>query len=209
MTDHATDDKIARLVHSVLEAVDLRLAEVRHEILVLGEEAGLRHLEVQQQIQDLSRRIDRASFDPPAANGAEPRTVASEAVTEVLLEQLEATHRRHVEMTEQRLARLDAAIAELRSAPAPAPVLPPAAAASGPLHSLTPSLPAFAQVSAPLLDGHTTGAPPSRREVTGEHQVIQEGEQIDLDRLTDLLTERLGQLDLPHAPHRSTQSSGA
>ena len=205
MTDHATDDKIARLVHSVLEAVDLRLAEVRHEILVLGEEVGLRHLEVQQQIQDLSRRLDRTAAERAPSSGNEPRAVANEAVAQVLLEQLEATQRRHAELTDQRLAQLDAALAQLRlaptsapaAAPAPAaaaplaPTLPPAApAATGPLHSLTPSLPSFAQVSAPLLATPTT---------TGEHKVIQEGEQIDLDRLTDLLTERLGQLDLPHA----------
>jgi len=192
MADPGTDDKIARLVHSVLEAVDARLAEVRHEVLVLGEELGLKHLQVKQQIDELSQRVDRLNSVPTTG---EPRTAAGDEVTQVLLEQVEATQRRYAERTEQRLAQLDAAISQLRTGPAAAPQ----ASAVDPGPSLTPSLPSFAQVSAPLLTTPPTVDLPPRAEVTGEHKVIQEGEQIDLDRLTDLLTQRLGQLDLPHA----------
>ncbi|MDO8390722.1 MAG: hypothetical protein Q7V57_09555 [Actinomycetota bacterium] len=206
MSDNVTDDKITRLVHSVLEAVDLRLAEVRHEILVLGEDIGLRRLEVQEQIQDLSRRIDHLAAEggsgSSTSHDGDPSTAA-------LLEQLESKHRRDAEHAEQRITQLEVALAQMKASAAitaphqPASTLapPPAATPSStPSQGFTPSLPTLSRVTAPLITSTpTTEVAPARATTTGEHNIIQEGEQIDLDRLTDLLTERLGQLDLPHA----------
>lgn len=229
MAEPSTDDKIARLVHSVLEAVDLRLSEVRQDIQAMTAEVDRRHADVQQQLDDLGRRMDRLAADAASAKagGSSDEQLAArmEQATQVVLERLESTQRRHTAATDEHLARIDAALATLRAQPpvqpaaqpltgetptptlaitptaptaAPAPVAPPVATPAPALQPLTPSLPSFGQVSAPLLPTHAP-APAAAPPHTGEHPVLPDGEQIDLDQLTDLLTARLGQLNLPRA----------
>ena len=133
-----------------------------------------------------------------------------EEATHVALERLESTQRREAAATEARIAQLTAAINELRASgrrsATPETTQPVATtegytaystapdggaghdATRGPLAALTPSLPSPAQVSTPL-------ALPTEEQA----ELTAEGEQIDLDRLTDLLTARLGQLNLPRA----------
>lgn len=206
MDELSTDEKIERLVRSVLEAVDQRLVGIREEIAGLTVEVAAKHHHVLSLLADVERR-----FAARVASASGEPNVGVEQATQMLLERIEAMHQRDTMSANERFARLSGTVDELRasigSAAAEATSLPePATAVSvipepvlpepvlpepvlAPL-SLTP-VPAgasidFSVVTAPLFPGSP---------VTGRQPVIDSAEPIDLTELTSLLSERLA---LPH-----------
>ena len=207
MSEPSIDEKIERLVRSVLEAVDTRLADVRQELHDLATLADRRHDAVEQQLRELERRMERqvAETHNPAT-GPDPLAARMEQATQVLLERIEAMHQRNTMATNERFAVLSNAIDQLRPggaqgsepAPAAAPVGPPADtsapkpliagldAMNAPLRIPTPTI---QQPAIPGLVAHSAAPATDGRA----------GESIDIDKLADLLSERLGHLSLP--PH--------
>jgi len=174
MSDATTDDKIARLVHLVLEAVDHRLADIRVEL---------------QQLDDRLGAVERSAAQVPGR--AAPAPLDDDRV-----ERLRAEIDRVRGLVESLAARPAQAPAAPATSPAPASVAPTAPApvahaTLSPLDTTLPTLPSLASVTSPplpsLVDEIPT-APPT-----------DESELIDLDRLSDLLSARLSQLHLPGA----------
>lgn len=250
------DDKIERLVRSVLEAVDARLLEVRQEVQELAAQVAQRDAEIGRQLHELELRVERSASEPRGAvTGADPLAARMEQATQVLLERIEAMHQRTTIATNERFANVHAAIDELRTgviaptttaplmpgldgmnaplrvgpittqqpivtvAPLPAapvitphapvptlehvPVLPPE-----PVLRLVPTepvVPAAAQVPAatptpaPVVAHIPDVAPVAAPPADTTPPAADDG--IDLGRLADLLSERLGHLNLPTRPN--------
>lgn len=179
-----SDDKIELLVRSVLAAVDARLAEIRTEIKAVSTEVGQRHREVLTHIRDLEHRWEgNAGETGNAAAGGDPLAARMEQATQVLLERIEAMHQRNTMSTNERFALVNHALEQLNSG-----TLIPAAAAI-PMASLD-------GVNAPLRVGPPTGRVPIAA-ATPSAEYASESEPIDMNRLADLLSERLGQISLP------------
>jgi hypothetical protein len=173
MSDVTPDDKIARLVHLVLEAVDHRLADIRTEL---------------QQIDDRLTRLERAP-----ASGGHP---AGEG--DARFDQLQREIDR-VRGLVDTLAARPAPTAAAPSAPTPSAAKPPAQA----IDTSMPSLPPLSSMSTGVITGQVPllqvdpasgspaggGAAPTAPSDTSE--------LIDLDRLSDLLSARLDQINLP------------
>ena len=176
MSEPTPDDKIARLVHLVLEAVDQRLEGLRQELQQLHQRLG-----------EVEKAVARGSGNSKSAAPApDPRV---DGLTDEI-----RSIRAQLETLASRPAPVAPAAA---SAPVPvAPVIP-----SAPAHTIDTSLPTLQPLmpSTPAAGAHadSTGAmarpiEPLTATTTGEHP-----ELIDLDRLNDLLTAKLGQLNLP------------
>lgn len=193
MTDPTTDQKIEQLVRSVLAAVDTRLGEVRDQMQSLAADVERRQAGIMMHLQELERRLEHGALEV-APTGADPLAARMEQATQVLLERIEAMHQRNTMATNERFANLSASIELLRSAPAPG-ALPP-----------TPIIPGLDQMSAPLcvpVPAMTTGPIPvlSITSPPLEPAPPVGSEPIDLGKLADLLTDRLGQLSLPPRPN--------
>jgi len=179
------DEKIELLVRSVLAAVDARLVEVRSEIQAVASDVERRHQQVLAHLQSLEQQ--RENQVPDSA----------------LLEHIEALHRRNTIATNERFALINLAIEQLKGeVVVPATIAVPMADLDG--------------VNAPLLVGTPTGQVPvvpplAPAAVTFSRvppvaaprcETSEEApEPIDMSRLADLLTERLGSMSLePHQP---------
>ena len=170
MSDLTTDDKIARLVHLVLEAVDHRLADIRIEL---------------QQIDARLTRLEQS----PAGSGQPARADDD-----------------RFDRLRKEIDRVRGLVESLAVRPAPSPTVAagPAAAsapATAAFDTSVPTLPSLATVTAPLLPTEpafpTTAPPATVDEFVPSTPPTDASELIDLDRLSDLLSARLGQLNLP------------
>jgi len=192
----ATDEKIERLVRSVLDAVDARLVTVREEIRALADEMEARHRQVTTAIGDVERRLARqAAAEPPAAAAVAAAAEDSrrmEQATQMLLERIEAMHQRTTMANNERFAQLTSALDELRGGSvANGPTAGGAhepnrdlSAVSAPLLPTSPLFPAAAPVPALQHTGQVPATAPLSNDT------------IDLDRLGSLLSEKLGKLHL-------------
>lgn len=224
------DQKIELLVRSVLAAVDQRLQEVRDEVHALAADVEQRHQQVLKMVQDVQRTMDRTAADARRpAGAADPLAARMEQATQVLLERIEAMHQRNTIATNERFAAMSAAIDQLRfnatpvaTGPSPlraldavdaplkmstitgqhtivAPLLPtqPIVASSHPVASpaATSAEPAAAPDPAPA-----AAADAAESTTTTAATTVHESD-IDIDRLADLLSERLGHLSLPPRPN--------
>lgn len=210
MDAQGTDEKIERLVRSVLEAVDARLEAVRQEIHDLAADVSSRHTLVTNAIADLERRLARQPAAAEATNHTDQHRM--EQATQMLLERIEAMHQRTTMATNERFAQLRHEIDLLRGTPpaSSSPITTDAAPHAEPTASLgslsAPLRPhAPAPLNAPLL--------PEVPRITSQVPVIEKPavvaapapqaaaeSPIDLDRLTSLLSERLGNLHLDPLP---------
>jgi len=188
MAEQGTDDKIARLVHLVLAAVDQRLAALREEF------------------QQLATRLDAAEDQLAAARPQAVATAGDSGRLDRLVAEMSQI-RADLAGLADRAAQTEAAVAapatpSLRvtqdvgaatpAAPAAAPTLPLLSA----LTPLTTSTPSAAQppAASEASPGSGEQAEPA---ATVPASRSDHGELIDLDKLGDLLTARLGQLNLP------------
>lgn len=162
MTEVTPDDKIARLVHLVLEAVDQRLEGLRHELQQLHHRLG----EVEKSVTRVP------SGKTTTASAPDPRVDRLTDEIRAIRSQLETLAARPQPV---------APVAPSVPAPSIAPIA--SGSAASPVDTALPTL-------QPLLPA--ASAPPLTAMTTGEHP-----ELIDLDRLNDLLTAKLGQLNLP------------
>jgi len=200
VTDLTTDQKIEQLVRSVLTAVDTRLGDVRDEMQALAADVERRHHAVLLHLQELEGRIEHGVSDA-AQSGSDPLAARMEQATQVLLERIEAMHQRSTIATNERFASLSATIEQMRgaapaiaTASAPlmlgldemnAPLRVPTATTTGSIPILTPSTDL---VVAPVAGEPTLKA---------DQATVAGSEPIDLSKLADLLSERLGHLTLP------------
>ncbi len=193
VTDASADEKIELLVRSVLEAVDARLAEVRQEMHRLGADVEQRQQTVLQQMQDIERRLEGRAVETggPVA-GADALATRMEQATQILLERIEAMHQRDTMATNERIAVLDEAVEKLSGLTASAPVpslsmLPRLDVMNAPfrLPPITTEQPVLA--TAPSVQSTPVAA-------------VAPDDEIDIDQLADLLTERLGQMNMAPRP---------
>ena len=187
MSDSSTDDKIARLVRSVLEAVDLRLVDIRHELQVSSQEADRRTLEIQQELRDLSVRVDR--LDSAQRRGTADADRTEQQVTELRtglarLQQQAGTPPPPITTETARIRVNDDITAELPT-----------------LGLATIQLASFEPVTTqvPLVEAPASAALAAPLSAPAATNSTDESGQIDLDRLAALLNERLGHLDLPRS----------
>lgn len=168
MAEPSTDDRIARLVHLVLEAVDQRLADIRAELHVLTQRLG----DVENRLADAApRSASRRNTDPPAPDQR--------------IEQLAA---------EVRLIRVQVETLATRPAPSARSEDKPTNAPAAAVEASVPSLPSLTSLTAHPQPTHASV--PSAQEAAAR-PAGDSNELIDLDRLGDLLSERLGHLNLP------------
>lgn len=195
-----TDEKIELLVRSVLAAVDARLVEVRSEIQTVATDVAQRHSDVLDQIHALELRLETGGATSGQASvDGDPLAARMEQATQVLLERIEAMHQRNTMATNDRFAQIDSALAQL-SGSTPAPSTPAAApammdAVKAPLRVGPPTGPV--PVAATLPTAITL--PPIPPLTSAPARVTSDAptEPIDMSRLADLLSERLGSLSLP------------
>lgn len=180
-----SDEKIELLVRSVLTAVDARLVGVRGEIQAVASDIERRHQEVLARMQALEQRWE------------------SQVPGSALLEHIEALHQRNTIATNERFALINQALEQLNGE-----VVVPA--------SIAVPMPHLDGVNAPLLVGTATGqvpvvpplahaavsfprnSPVAAPRCESSEDVT---EPIDMSRLADLLSERLGSMSLdPHQP---------
>lgn len=210
MEADGTDDKIERLVRSVLQAVDARLDDVRVELHALRDATDARLAALEAALSEVQ---ERAATTAVADAAPRPDNSRMEQATQMLLERIEAMHQKTTIATNERLAQLGAAVDELRGGtrvPAPAEEL---AVVSAPLIP-TPHLPAIPPPLitrqlpvVPITPTTTADVPnalpaptpapaptPVAPAPTAAGAAAVEG--IDLDRLSRLLEEHLGQFHL-------------
>ena len=215
VSERSADEKIELLVRSVLEAVDARLAEVRHEMHQLGIDVDQRHQEVLQRVEDIERRLERRSVEAGPAAGADGLAVRMEQATQVLLERIEAMHQRNTMATNERFALLDAAVEQLSSHattssvtsepdPASVPSTATSTATSAATSTATSAMPRLDAMNspfrmAPITTEHPVMATPPPLQHAAVATAVPD-DQIDIDQLADLLTERLSQMSLPPRP---------
>ena len=200
------DDKIERVVRSVLAAVDARLGDVRLEVEGLAQQIAQRDAELSLRLTELDQRIERQLGDPRAqAAGADPLAARMEQATQVLLERIEAMHQRTTIANNARLANMHAMIDQLRdgqltTAAATSPHLLSGLDAMnaplrvGPITAQQSAVAPVAPPQLPLLPETSTAADPTPVPAAPPNDAI------DLERLADLLSERLGHFDLPTQP---------
>lgn len=200
-----TDDKIERLVRSVLQAVDARLDDVRNELHAFRDDTQARLAALETALTELQHRTAKAIVTDGGGRRDDTRM---EQATQMLLERIEAMHQKTTIATNERLAQLGAAVDELRNGalvPTPADDM---AAVSAPLIP-SPHLPAIppalstrqVPIVAPLPIPPTAPAAPAPTAATaGEPAATSAApapvDGIDLDRLSRLLEEHLGQFHL-------------
>lgn len=214
-----TDEKIHQLVGAVLEAVDERLDRMRHELAEHSSDVERQHHQVLATIAALTARVDQLSTraSPPPATREQPvpdNADRMEQATKVLIDRIESSQRNLMSATNQRLTQMNERLEELRSrfdAPPARPVVPDApptiapnpspplaSRIAGPLPHLTNA--EFDQISRPLISHNHIA-----NHVTSQVAVPAPAADgaIDMDRLTSLLTEKLGHLALPSRPSTS------
>jgi hypothetical protein len=202
-----TDQKIEQLVRSVLAAVDTRLGEVRDEMQALAADVERRHHAVLLHLQELEGRIEHGAVGA-APSGSDPLAARMEQATQVLLERIEAMHQRNTIATNERFASLTATVDQLRGStlanaapPAPpAPLLHGLDEMSAPLRVPTSAMttgqvPVLAPLPEPERAPTADAAPTAA--AAAEPAAPAGSEPIDLSKLADLLSERLGHLSLP------------
>ena len=192
MSEPTTDEKIQQLVRSVLQAVDSRLDAVRHELAVHAAEEEQRHHQVLGTIASLERRLGELE----RADG-----IRRSASTNVL-ERLDELNTR-IDMLAQRehtaptatgthdvvppppdLDRISRPLFHAPHVTTQVPIVPPLSAE--PDEPVEPP-PAPTPASAPAVAPATAA-------------VAEPDADIDVDRLTALLSEKLGHFSLqPHA----------
>jgi len=198
-----SDEKIELLVRSVLAAVDARLIEIRREIEVVASDVERRYREVLAHMQALEHRLESGVVGTgQTAVGGDPLAARMEQATQVLLERIEAMHQRNTMATNERFALINHALEQLNGG-----VLTPAA--------VTVPMASLDGMNAPLRVGQPTGQIPVVRPLaavtvslppipplTSAPHEPSDGvsEPIDMSRLADLLSERLGSLNLPQEP---------
>ncbi|MEN9643975.1 MAG: hypothetical protein RL238_644 [Actinomycetota bacterium] len=179
MSEPSTDEKIQQLVRSVLLAVDSRLDAVRHELAVHAAEEEQRHHQVLGTIASLERRLSD-------------------------LERSDATRRTSSTNVLERLDELNVRIDMLAQHGA-AP--PPAVTGT---HEVVPPAPDLDRISRPLFQApHVTTQVPIVPPITVEAEPepapapavepapdAEPEPEIDVDRLTALLSEKLGHFSL-------------
>ena len=192
MTEPSMDQKIEQLVRSVLEAVDSRLADMRQEVRSLAEDVNRRHHDVLQQINNITASGERNVHQVhSSATGGDDLTARMEQATQVLLERIEAMNQRATIATNDRFAHLTAAVEELRG-DALSPATPGRSLLNG-LDAMNAPLRAVAQ---PNLRAAAPAAP-AAHSAPVVPMTNQGNDQIDMEKLADLLTERLGNLAVP------------
>ena len=192
MTEPSMDQKIEQLVRSVLEAVDSRLADMRQEVRSLAEDVNRRHHDVLQQIHNITASGERNVHQVhSSATGGDDLTARMEQATQVLLERIEAMNQRATIATNDRFAHLTAAVEELRG-DALSPATPGRSLLNG-LDAMNAPLRAVAQ---PNLRAPAPAAP-AAHSAPVVPMTNQGNDQIDMEKLADLLTERLGNLAVP------------
>lgn len=189
MSELTTDEKIQQLVHSVLQAVDTRLDAVRHELAVFAAEEEQRHHQVLGTIASLERRL----------GDLERADVARRSSSTNIHERLD-------EMNE----RIDVLA---RPGAAPMPNVTGA-------HEVVPPPPDLDRISRPLFQGsHVTtqvpvvpslpvhdeippppAAPDPIVPAAPADAVDDAAPEIDMDRFTALLSEKLGHFSLQPRP---------
>lgn len=175
MSDVTPDDKIARLVHLVLEAVDHRLADIRTEL---------------QQIDDRLTRLERSPSPGRQPSGD----------SDARFDQLQRDLDRVRGLVDTLAARPAPELAP--STPSPSATKPTAA-----IDTSMPSLPPLSSMSTGVITGPVPllQAEPSHRSATDDTSAhdaaatapADSSGLIDLDRLSDLLSARLDQINLP------------
>lgn len=183
MSEPTPDDKIARLVHLVLEAVDQRLEGLRQELQQIHHRLG----EVEKSVARVP------SSGGSVAAGPDPRVDRLTDEIRSIRNQLETLAAR----PQAAAPTKQATSADMISPVTPSPVSPLASSpARGSvdtsLPTLQPLLPGTPRPLAPTDHTDSAPRPVEPAATTGEHS-----ELIDLDRLNDLLTVKLGQLNLP------------
>ncbi len=209
VSELTTDQKIEQLVRSVLSAVDTRLGEVRDEMQALAADVELRHQALLLHLQELESRLEAGTTDAVPSSG-DPLAARMEQATQVLLERIEAMHQRNTIATNERFASLSAAIDHLRGNPiAPlvtVPLLPSLDEMNAPLRvpssaTVTGQIPVLAPAAAlTTAPTPTTAAAPATTPAAAETAAPSApagSEPIDLGKLAELLSERLGHLNLP------------
>ncbi len=171
MAEPTTDEKIEQLVRSVLEAVDSRLESVRHEMSSFVADLDERHRQTMSTIESLERRITELTAMPrPAAHPAPPFQVPTSEHSIVALHPADGHHQ-----------------------PADLSIISRPLMEHGHITTQVPTVPAPMAIAEPF------SAPPPPPPTVGEMpaDITEVPEEIDIERLTSLLSERLGHLSLP------------
>ena len=194
MSEPTTDEKIQQLVRSVLQAVDSRLDAVRHDLAVHAAEEEQRHHQVLGTIASLERRLGELE----RADGIRRSTSTN------VLERLDELNTR-IDMLAQRehtapgvtgthevvppppdLDRISRPLFHAPHVTTQVPIVPPLSA--------EPAQP----VEPPPAPAPTPAPAPAAAPATAA--VAEPEADIDVDRLTALLSEKLGHFSLqPHA----------
>lgn len=189
MSEPSTDEKIQQLVRSVLQAVDARLDAVRHDLAAFAAEEEQRHHQVLGTISSLERRVSD-------------------------LEHADTTRRTSSNNIQERLDEMNLRIDALARPGASPPVDVTGA------HERVSPPPDLDRISRPLFQGphvttqipvvpaldlhdapHDTPPPPPAPPPAPATEATDEGEpEIDMDRLTALLSEKLGHFSLQPRP---------
>ncbi len=179
MTEPTTEEKIEQLVRSVLEAVDSRLESVRHEMSSHIADLDERHRQTMATIESLERRIAELTALPRAA--AHPAHPAPAF-------QVPTTQQPIVEMH----------VADGHYPPADLSMISRPLMGHGHITTQVPTVPQPIAIAEPL----SAPPPPPPSAVTELVAAMPEldadvSEEIDIEQLTSLLSERLGHLSLP------------
>jgi hypothetical protein len=209
MSEATTDDKIEQLVRSVLEAVDVRLDAVRHEVAGFAADVEQRHHEVLATVASLDERLDalRRQADDVAA----------------LQQELDRLGARVAAMDHASSGAVPSTLIAPRRASMPEPFLQApidSPEITGEIHIGQAE---FDEISKPLVTPHITTQVPMVPDPNSHHHepvahmpltvpppvtptfvaTADAGaheDQIDLDQLASLLNERLGHFSLPGTP---------
>ena len=206
-----SDEKIELLVRSVLAAVDARLVGVRSEIEAVATDAARRHRDVLTHIHALERRWESRILDGGQTTlDGDSLATRMEQATQVLLERVEALNQRNTIATNERFALINKALEDLNNGPLnPAEIPVPMASLDG-MNAPLRVGPSLGPVATPLLVSEAASMPgdvqepavvlppPNSPAITAPVHAKSDDlpETIDMGRLADLLSERLGSLNL-------------
>jgi hypothetical protein len=187
MTEPTTDEKIQMLVRSVLEAVDARLETVRHEMTTLTATLA----SVEQRIAALS--VDNGE---PATSGLDAALVDRVAALERRLGDLQTAAPSGTSPAPNDAAHDTSDLSELARPlmvhghiTTQVPIVPDHMAIAEPMPAPAPAMPS--PTLQPMSFAPAPAAPPAPEPASAID------DQIDIERLTSLLSERLGHLSLP------------
>jgi hypothetical protein len=237
MNEPTTDEKIQQLVRAVLEAVDSRLAAVRHELAEFADdverkhhqilssistlERRVEHLEqldveragatagVRERMQELQARITELEHEAERTAAAAPSATTTTTHTAVHTDPAHTSSLSEISRplyspghtTSQLPIVTDPAIQRITAPPIPptvAPTMSPTGTHTGSVPIIPPSMPSTGLT--PIVPGPTPAARPEPAAppvATADDDIT---EDIDIERLTRILDERLSHLTLPHQP---------